>query len=280
MILNMGVGLSKAALPPVFTASGTEGTDWIYTEDRASNGSVNWELVFLNNVEFYFDRVGPVDIFIVGGGASGTNGSGGSTNVYGGAGGAGGECVVVSNAAAKESYLYMTELGSGDIDTNLVHTDGGYGPLGRTAPDAGGSTPTREVLYTARSGYGSSGGTGAHINGGSKTGSTSGSDGVYAFGDLTDAGLTYPGRKYGAGGGGAYCRSSDYSKAFGDYLGGVTGGGDGGHDATGSTSSMSGAAGMDYTGAGGGGACRDAVTTKAGTPGAGGRGIVIFRNAR
>ena len=112
-------------------------------------------------------------------------------------------------AADRASFfkLLQEDIRESHIDTNLVHTDGGYGPLGRTEPDAGGSTPTREVLYTARSGYGSSGGTGAHINGGSKTGSTSGSDGVYAFGDLTDAGLTYPGRKYGAGGGGAVIRS-------------------------------------------------------------------------
>lgn len=256
MILNLGGGKSKRHMKPSFYMPA--GSSFLYAEEEQADGVWNWELAILDSTEITFLRIPPVDVFFVGGGAPGAWGSG---DAVGGGGGRGGQLLVWPNITLTENAPYGVTIG-------------------------GSGQATSAFGATAASGLGSGGGFGAYVQGNTRLQSaTPGGDGYLAFVGTghEDVALltTLEGICYGAGGGGAVCRSSSGTSSSGDNTsGGSTNtGGYGGTNAT-TAAGRNGRDGLSHTGAGGGGAAMDGLTGTSGTPGQGGTGIIIIRNAR
>ena len=262
MIFNVGAeGVAKTKKPPLYTRTGGSS---IYGQNGTENQTtINWELAITSSCTIRFDRVVPVDIFLVGGGASGGQGYAvGEYNCHGGNGGKGGERITRANVQLVEGQTYSITIGGSDQATT------GFG-------------------YTARSGVTNTGGSGGDAGWNSSNLGTAGSNGEVAFYDQATTGTSLltglTGRKYGAGGGGAPARSANIGEhtswSTGAKAGGTTGGGTSGSDPT-TTAGRPGTAGQANTGAGGGGSCGDRFTNTYVAGAAGGSGIIIIRNAR
>lgn len=256
---------------PAFSITG--GT-YAYKEQAvAGSDQNNWELALLSgtNAKITFARTtGPIDVFLIGGGAPGSGGSFSENGATGADGGRSGRRVTRLNMEIEEGVSYSFTVGAPGKVTKI---------FGIQSPDGtyteGGSGGVAEVL-----------GQSAHV-----VQATSGGDGEYAFGDANC--LLFPGRKYGAGGGGGGASVSKNviigmdqqgnpvyrvvsTNTPGAY-GGTTGGGTGSSNAA-----ISATSGADNTGSGGGGAffAASEYTSASSANGKGGSGIIIIRNAR
>lgn len=262
--LTMGGGTAKRL---EFEYTGT------YNE-RLEDGVVE----FLTSGVLTFKKETPIDVFLVGGGASGRAANPLNT---GGAGGSGGftktltnitprkkqgyQIIIGSGGAESASYTdpsnpggdtsafgYSVEGGSGNSGTNYNGSPGGSGG------GAGGTTNTIATKNAANGGSDGSNGGNTYNNystGGSGQGTT-----TREFGELT-------GKLYAAGGGGG----STYDRQ-GHGTAGV--GGEGGGGNGGSLNGRS-TAGQENTGSGGGGGTASVQSYKEGA--AGGSGIVCIR---
>lgn len=248
--------LFSGSVLPQINCTGVEGIDYVYAEDTETS---HFEMAILNTCDISFQFSVPIDIFLVGGGASGGEGY---SNAAGGSGGNGGETILIRNFKPETSQVYPMIIGSSDNSTT------GFNRI-------------------ARSGYGSVGGIGGACWGNSHDGDpAAGSPGVVAFNGSNETGLSllpssYRNVLYGAGGGGADCLNSLYvsSVGRGSNDGGLTGGGEGGSDPNGGVEAL-GKNGLANTGGGGGGGCGNGAISRWFPGGAGGSGIILIRDAR
>ena len=210
----------------------------------------NWKLRLLTSGTLNFSRIynDEIDVFLVGGGGAGydpgTNGNGG--------GGGGGYTKTVTKTAT--------------IGTDYTITIGAGGTTAESGGNAGGKTTAfGETANGGKAGTSSKGGAGGSGGGTPQTGN-GGSDGANG-GNSGGTGQGTTTREFGeanatlySGGGGA-----------GGNSGGTGGSGGGGRGASESVTSVAGTANKGG-GGGGGHAAKNSS--------AGGRGIVIIRNAR
>jgi hypothetical protein len=248
--------LFSGSVLPQINCTGVEGIDYVYAEDEETS---HFEMAILNSCDISFQFSVAIDVFLVGGGASGETGY---SNASGGDGGNGGETILLRGFKPVTSQIYPMIIGSSDNATT------GFDKI-------------------ARSGYGSVGGIGGDCYGNNHDNYPSaGSPGVVAFNGSNETGLSllpssYRNILYGAGGGGADCVNSLYvwSTGAGSNDGGLTGGGEGGFDPNGGQDAI-GKPGLPNTGGGGGGGCGNGAIPRYFSGGAGGSGIILIRDAR
>lgn len=249
------------------------------TYDFIEEGKRDWKVQFTSSGVFTPKKNLVVDIFCVGGGASG----GRYKNSLSG-GGAGGFTLTVLNLPLEANHSYPITVGAGGNhgvilpDTSIGCQAGGasifqYNNLAYFAPGA-----VATSNWQASSG-GCGGGGGTTTTGSyGGTGGSNGSDGTKAnsgdnhqpgFGaHITTAEFGEEGNTLYAGGGGGARSSSTTPRK-----GGAGGGGDG------ATSAADGVDGQPNTGGGGGGGWMTSSSNQR-SPGNGGSGIVIIRNHR
>lgn len=253
---NSAWDLFSGSVLPQINCTGVEGIDYVYAEDTETS---HFEMAILNTCDISFQFSVAIDVFLVGGGASGGSGY---SDAAGGAGGAGGETILISNFKPVTAQTYSMIIGSSDNNTT------GFNKI-------------------ARSGYGSAGGGGGACFGNNHDAYPSaGANGVVAFNGSNETGLSllpssYRNILYGAGGGGADCVNSLYvwSTGAGSNAGGLTGGGEGGFAPNGGEDAI-GKPGLPNTGGGGGGGCCNGTLSAYFSGGAGGSGIILIRDAR
>lgn len=254
-------------MTPAFTYTGdyetVDDNDSAITDFASWKG--NWKIRFLTSGDLTFTNLygwdGKLDVFLVGGGASG-----------GGRGGGGG------------GYTKTQESVSVSVGTSypIVIGAGGVGPTtsNRVPPNAGGATSAFGLTanggdtssngdYPSSGGSGGGSGTvgGAGQPGGSDGSAGGGSDGGKGQGTTTREFGEVNGKLYAGGGGGGAVTTNETSS------GGAGGGGDGG----GVGANPSPKNGDANTGGGGGGIGN---LYSAATYASGGSGIVVTRNAR
>lgn len=230
IVINMigGKGGGGSAIPS-FDYTGTY---------RINKSGSKWEIAFLASGTLTPRRPMLCDIFAAAAGRSGGNASVDGPNYYGGAGGYGG---------ARKTFRAV-QLSAGPIVVT-VGENGGASSIGTYSASGTSDAAPGRGGWVGTNGYQDE-----NIDG------VAGGDGALAF-DGEDC-LSFPGRKFGAAGGGAGgVKGSDYSYGAN---GGATGAGNGG------TRSNGGDGGAN-TGSAGGGASNGY------SPGAGGSGIVILR---
>lgn len=262
------MGKPKNKRPPKFTATGTAGVDYLYTESTDGNGIVHFEIAVLNPCAFTFSRIVPVDLALFGGGKSGEKGSyndiGGEPNDYGGDGGDGGKLLRVSNVTLSTGVQYLVNVGTSDEETIME-----AGSIG-------------ESYSTGDSGAlaGKTGGSGARSYGpgfGQSHDASAGADGEYPWDAGATASENLPGILFGPGGGGGGVTNRTYYISKSSAAGGNNGGGHGG-----SSGNVNGTAGADNRAAGGGGGYTNetgySTGLNSGSPG--GSGIAFIRDHR
>lgn len=230
------------------------------TYDFYVDGNNTWELVIKTSGTITFNKGFSADIFLVGGGKTGSKGSydqsGSNYNAYGGKGGNGGETKYIQTTI-NANQAYQIVIGNNSNNTsgfNTIATSGGGCAGGKGAAVDG---------YDSSAGYPADSGTTSQY---------------YAF-YQQNASHFYPTVRFGAGGGGGAAegyhsgRDGNYTvyRAYG--AGGATGGGRGGE-----TSNTTAAAGTANYGAGGGGGSTVATNAsrKTNNGGAGGTGVIIM----
>lgn len=250
VVLRTGGGIRKNKLPS-FTYTGTY--------SLLDDGDGNRRIKFLTSGTLVFAKNVTVDLFLVGGGASGGTGDG---SYNGGPGGGSGYTATYSSVVLEAGVSYSVVIGAGGAEVSSFNNAG----------NAGGKTyfQLSTLYYANGGGAGKNGGSGAGNGGSSSDGQAGASNGESAGG--TGQGTTTrefgsaAGTLYsGAGGGGKY-RTAGIGGA-----GGAGGGGRGG-DAGNPSGIYDGYPGTVNTGGGGGGNCLS------GKGAAGGSGICILRN--
>lgn len=241
--------------------SGFTSADFTYTGTYTwvDDGSGNWRLKFLTSGTFTPKKKVKIDVFLVGGGAPGYKGNYVYDGTVGGPGGAGGYTGTYASIEITKDTPYVISVGG---------QCGASSAFGKSK--SGGAAPT--VPLSSSSG-GSGGGSHSNRKYGRPAGN-GGSNGSAGYGYLPGSGQESTTREFGeatgalyaAGGGG--CDMND-----GDTFRANTQGGDGG-GGVGEGTSGSATGGTTNSGSGGGGAGRNH------SPGSGGSGIVIIRNAR
>ena len=274
----MGIWLGPIGKPTITNADITYSGDFIFTVDPTD--STKWELAILSGSAtdlVFLKNPGVVDIFMVAGGASGSEGGDGNGYIGpnpGGKGGNGGECKTVSSVRLSPNTNYEVTIGSSNQNTSFI----------------GGN-----LSYTAVTGLGSPGGAGGRASSdGYAYDASAGSPGIFAFNETSSTIIT-PGfinHRFGQGGGGAggiLTFHPNYYQYFADgKLGGKTNNasnpsidGSGGAGAKSSkVSGNSGAAGLANHGQGGGGSAIWADGSNVShwpSGGAGGSGIIFIR---
>ena len=228
-------------------ANASSGSSYVftYTGDctMIDDGDGNWRVKFLTNGDFISNSDFIIDVFAVGGGGNGAEGGGGGGYTKTG---------TAQTITAKTKYSITiggaTQASSG---FNVVANGGGSG-----SGSNGGSGGSGGGVSDGTNGGGKGGSDGSNGGGGNAWSSAGTGQGTTTreFGEET-------GDLYAGGGGGSGAGVSSGA-------GGAGGGGNGaGNSATGGN-------GAANTGGGGGGA------GAWGTPGTGGTGIVVIRNAR
>lgn len=226
------------------------------------DGDGNWRIKFLSSGTLTVEKDSNVDIFAVGGGGNG--GLYSSTNA-GGGGGAGGYTTTTRNVKLEKDKTYVVTVGAANGTSSLTNEEGTA-----ICEAAGGGNAS-----SSNGGSGGSGGAGGAYYGVGAT--TPGSDGSDAITSSSSA----------SGGIGQGSTTREFGEADGDLYAGGGGGGrnssagasagaDGG-GGDGASNTVAAKAGGENTGGGGGGSSSYTVGI---TPGTGGSGIVIIRNAR
>lgn len=275
--------LTLTPAQPLFTymVNGVDKTDDINYVSKSGWGTSDWKLKFLQSGTLTFINRGSaqsgMDIFLVGGGAGGTNAYG-EPIACGGAGGGGGRVKTVFNKSVLSDTQYQIDIGAGGEAGSAgkpskfgsdISVDGGSvgssskGGDGGSGGGAGGQYWFNQGAYVYNPGDGGSdgenGGNSKKFNGGVQYGGQGLDSTTYEFQD-SNSGILYAG---GGAGGQGY---EIYYKVFTDTAdGGEGGGGD------------SGKPGAANTGGGGGGG-NFGKKDSSGKPG--GSGIIIIRNAR
>ena len=243
----------------------TIGKDFIWTGGDGTyqvldDGGGNWRIKFLSSGVFTPLKMMAVDVFLVGGGGSGTARGTPSLSSYG-SGGGGGYTVTEKSRALIENIAYDIVVGAGGSRANSKGdgNDGGQSTAFSITANGG------KGALTSDNNHGGNGGSGGGVantdkrkgyDGGSD-GSNGKSTGTSPLGGRGQGTTTREfgesgGALYAGGGGGYYKNERAGVESVGS--GGAGGGGAGGQD------------GEANTGGGGGGA-----------GGAGGSGIVIIR---
>lgn len=233
-----------------------------------------------------------IDVFCVGGGASGTNGTSGASDTCAGGGGGSGRTATVKAVSVTPGQQFAVNIGAGGAnDTTWSGNGGGATSFGELCVAVGGGgRPSVSGGTTGGSGGGSSGGGSAYSSNrrgiGGAGGSNGSSGGVGASAITAGAGQGTTTRAFGeaaetlyagGGAGGSYSSGSTYSAAGG----GAGGGGRGGYRVSSSSSSdiSPGQPGTPGTGGGGGGGTNYSSASSAYAwcrqGGAGGSGICI-----
>ena len=262
------MGKPKNKRPPKFTTTGTQGTDYLYTESTDANGIVHFEIAVLNPCAFTFSRVVPVDLALFGAGKSGKRGSynniEGVANDYGGDGGDGGNILRVPNVNLSTGVQYLVNPGTNEGETTME------------ASSIGESYSTGDSGAQA----GKAGGDGARSYGpayGQSHDATAGADGEYPWDAGATASENLPGILFGPGGGGGGVNNRTYYVPRSSAEGGVNGGGHGG-----TSGNVNGTAGAANRAAGGGGGYTNETGyftgLNSGAPG--GSGIAFIRDHR
>lgn len=245
--------------------------------DFATDGT-NWEAVLKSGTAAtlrFLKNPGKVDIFIVAGGQTAPGYSGernaNSGPSIGDPGGAGGECITIEGLRLSKEQDYSVTVGGSDENSTIT---------------IGGTT------YTARSGFGSRGGSGANYTPSKQEAPENGDDGVFAYGKSQDTVMveSFIGHKFGPGGGGGGAHLNATGAYSGAGLGGESNGaehqyGKGGRYMVGYLAGANGSDGYDNHGQGGGGAAyywlsSGGGASRLGDPGAGGSGAIFIRNHR
>ena len=234
-----------------------------------NEGTADWKIKFLTSGTLVFTEEPPrIDVFLVGGGGSGSITA--WSNYDGASGGGGGYTTTITNIVVSSSNEYAIVIGDGGARTTVGV---GAGKDGTASTAFGASASGGKGGGNYAGGAGGSGGGNGEWNKGKKAGigGSDGSDGgpseVQNLTGSKGQGTTTrefgesDGTLYAGGGGGSGMTSGISAK------GGAGGGGDGSNDI--------GADGTPNTGGGGGGSGRKAATGNIGS--AGGSGIVVIR---
>lgn len=253
---------------PAFSING--GT-YAYREQAVGADDNNWELALLSgtNAKITFAKTtGPIDVFLIGGGSPGSAGTLNGYVAKGGSGGRSGKRVTRLNMTIQEGVGYSFSVGGPGNVTKIFGIESRTG----TYTEGGDGAETDMTNYP-----------------GTLIPAENGGNGEYAFGDASC--LLFPGRKYGAGGGGGgvsgqrtithYEQGAAWQEVIQQNAPGANGGDfGGGHGAN--TMSHEPGSGADNTGSGGGGAFFYSTDNGngSGARGTGGSGIIIIRNAR
>lgn len=265
-----------------FSYATKENTEWIHsTSYTATAATTKGTQTFTISGTFTVPaEVRSVDVFCVGGGASGGVGNGS----IGGGGGGSGRTITVKNIAVTPGQQIAVNIGAGGAKRSYsvgVGNSGGTTSFGSYASAAGGSSG-----YPAGGNGGSGGGGSGYYFADNRNGGNGGSNG--SNGGSSD----------NAGGTGQGTTTRAFAEASGTLYAGAGGGGSGGHNASSSSggaggsggggnggnyrvSPTSGVAGTANTGGGGGGAGGYHSSSDddeyASESGAGGSGICIIR---
>lgn len=238
-------------------SSGITAGDFIYSVENGvlfDGDDEDWEVAFLTSGTLTLAQdLENVDIFMINAGSYGSSGSDGDSS--GGRGGFGGRYYTFETSSEQPIIIPAGtyEITVGISASGVSQTK--FGSLFAVPSDA----PRKNGGRNAAGGQ-----TGNYA-------ALSGEPGEYAFGDANNR--IYPGRRYGASGGGGGESGTYVSSYHAGAAGGDTGGGHGGSSAT-----VSATAGQANTGAGGGGGFGVFGTGYPG--GAGGSGIILIRPSR
>mgnify|MGYP007115459051 CR=1 FL=1 len=265
-------------------AGGKPKMKFTYTGDYVVRKDGVVELLTSGTLVFLEPKV--IDLFMVGGGGAGGVGQ---LNAYRGLGGGGGGYTrTVRKVNVTPNTGYPVTVGSGGVVTNNVTqpTNGGASAFGNFSAGGGISAvlASSSSAHTSNGGAGGSGGGGGvYSNSDYGTGGSNGEAGEQGTnGAYGGAGQGFTTREFGeaagklyagGGGGGRFLVSSTPVVS----LGGSGGGGSGGFTDTNSTVTQAADAGGANTGGGGGGGTTTDMRSILG--GAGGSGIVCFRES-
>ena len=234
-----------------------------------NEGTADWKIYFLTSGTLTFTEEPPrIDVFLVGGGGSGSITA--WSNYDGASGGGGGYTTTANNIVVSISNEYAIVIGEGGARTTVGV---GAGNDGKSSSAFGASAAGGKGGGNYAGGAGGSGGGNGEWREGKKAGpgGSDGSDGgpseeqnpigSRGQGTTTREFGESNGKLYAGGGGGSGLNVGISAK------GGIGGGGDGSNDI--------GSDGTPNTGGGGGGSGRKAATGNVGS--AGGSGIVVIR---
>lgn len=266
-------------------------------DDENINNSLDWKLKLLTGGKLKFNSLNAadgIDIFLVGGGASGgcynySSDAAINEGGRGGGGGGGGYTKTIKKYDTSNieiGKIYDVTIGSGGlavIENGNLGNSGGITSIFDVSVEGGKCSSSVSIGGNGGSGGGGSGG---YVSGNSKSGGKGGSDGLDGVTSAYSGGKgqgtstrefgEYSGKLYSGGGGGGGC-----STGISGGVGGDGGGGNGAHSTdagNGTTNSGGGGGGgaakMNYLGASQG-YRRDPKN-----PGNGGSGIIIIRNTK
>ena len=228
-------------------STGIPGFTYTGLYSTVDDGDGNWRIKFLSSGVLTLDESVSVDVFLVGGGASGSPGGGSG---YNGGGGGAGYTTTQKGVTLVAGTEYEIQIGSGGEASSTYGSPGydGGATIAFTLAAGGGSTGST-YLYGGNGGSGGAGGRSDSASGG-EDGANGGGSSPYAG---TGQGTTT--REFGEESGTLYATGGDSGKASGSVAAGAANTGDGGDG-----SLQSGNNGV--------------------ASGAGGSGIVVIRNAR
>lgn len=279
MIVNAGYRGKVGVKAPKFTYTGKY--------NIRKDGVV--ELLTSGTIVFLEPKV--IDLFMVGGGASGSARGANVTNKHGFGGGGGGytKTITQRSVAANESFNVVIGEGGVGSDNPSYENSGANGGVTRFGTEyvGGGRAYTPGQGYNGGDG-GSGGGSGVESNSGGGEGGSNGGNGVTGAaaggrgqGNTTREFGEETGKLYaGGGGGGRYMVAMQPVVS----MGGAGGGGTGAWAGDTKDAYQPAASGIANTGGGGGGGAVGTGNLAAGTKpigvvGAGGSGIVCFRES-
>ena len=255
----------------------SKGLDFTYTGDYTEREDGVVELRSSGAITFNTDAV--IDVFMVGGGSSGAYQISNSANAY--TGGSGGYTRTIKRVAVNKNTPIPANIGTGglnganggDTSFNSIVVKGGVAPTEKSSGTGGSGGGAGGWLSRGGGGAGGTDGSGGlkgDTSGGHEAGTGQGFT-TREFGEAT-------GKLYSGGGGGATYIASASPKRGG--AGGDGGGGRGAGCGERGDYSIAGTAGVANTGGGGGAGGRSTNQISWVSAGAGGSGIVCFRDAQ
>ena len=264
-----------------------DGSEWIHATSYTATAATTKGQVIVTSSGSWTVPAGvrSVDVFCVGGGASGKAAlsvSSSSTAQSGGGGGSGKTATLLSYAVTP-GQVFATVIGAGGVGAAGItgsmqvynpNNAGGTTSFGSILSATGGESETSESRRTFGTTGGSAGGSSGYrseSNNGGRGGSDGG-PGYNGYGNVQTTGQGTTTRAFGESSGTLYGDGAGAGAAGSNtYSGGASGSGIGGHGASASSPSTAGTA---NTGSGGGGAYANSVYLNSS---AGGSGVIIVR---
>ena len=258
-------------------AGGKPQLKFTYSGDYVIRDDGVVELLTSGTIVFLEPKV--IDVFMVGGGSSGAYQISNSANAY--TGGSGGYTRTIKRVAVNKNTPIPANIGTGglnganggDTSFNSIVVKGGVAPTEKSSGTGGSGGGAGGWLSRGGGGAGGTDGSGGlkgDTSGGHEAGTGQGFT-TREFGEAT-------GKLYSGGGGGATYIASASPKRGG--AGGDGGGGRGAGCGERGDYSIAGTAGVANTGGGGGAGGRSTNQISWVSAGAGGSGIVCFRDAQ